>query len=287
LRRKLDKFDDEEAPSARLNVFSPFLFIDGLLARLAGEGNAIVHKAFRVAAILVSLFLVGGGLWWVISGPSRESASTPADVETTPKVPPQLEALVDQSIVTGKELSFSARVVDAGTSGGQLRYSLTDASAGATIDGVTGQFRWTPEKDQAGRTHQITLRLADGSTPTLHDERSFGVTVENRVLVNSIGMKLAYIPAGEFLMGSPDTEEGRSSNEHQHRVQITKPFRLGVYEITQAEYERVMGKNPSHFASGKGNVAGKDAGRFPVETVSWNDAVEFCRRMSASTAQMR
>jgi len=103
-------------------------------------------------------------------------------------------------------------------------------------------------------------------------------------VINSIGMKLKLIPAGEFMMGSPVTEEGRLEDELQHRVRITKPFYLGVYEVTQAEYERVMGTNPSwHSENGKKAdiVAGLDTSRFPVENVSWEEAVEFCRKLSA------
>ena len=105
------------------------------------------------------------------------------------------------------------------------------------------------------------------------------------VITNSIGMKLALIPAGEFLMGSPETEEGRRDDEGpQHIVRITQPFYLGVYPVTQAEYERVMGTNPSYFSpngGGKSQVSGQDTSRFPVEKVSWEDAMEFCRRLSA------
>ena len=90
-------------------------------------------------------------------------------------------------------------------------------------------------------------------------------------LTNSIGMKLAYIPPGEFLMGSPDSDIQSSSDEKpQHRVQITNPFYLGLYEVTQAQYQKVLGSNPSEF---KGESR-------PVETVSWDDAVTFCKRLS-------
>ena len=88
---------------------------------------------------------------------------------------------------------------------------------------------------------------------------------------NSIGMKLVLIPAGEFMMGSPESEEDRDSDEKQHRVHITRPFYLGVYEVTQAQYERVIGKNPSCFTGAMQ----------PVERVTWDDAVEFCRKLSA------
>jgi formylglycine-generating enzyme required for sulfatase activity len=108
-------------------------------------------------------------------------------------------------------------------------------------------------------------------------------------ITNSIGMKLVLIPPGEFMMGSPWSEERRDSDEGpQHRVRITKPFYFGVYEVTQEEYERVMGTNPSAFSrSGRNSdrVSGLDTSRFPVEMVSWNDAVEFCRKLSALAAE--
>ena len=88
---------------------------------------------------------------------------------------------------------------------------------------------------------------------------------------NSIGMKFKLIPAGEFMMGSPEDEEDRLDYEGPvHRVRITKPYYLGTYEVTQAEYERIMDENPSRFKGSKR----------PVERVSWNDAVVFCKRLS-------
>jgi eukaryotic-like serine/threonine-protein kinase len=90
-------------------------------------------------------------------------------------------------------------------------------------------------------------------------------------VTNSIGMKLVYIPPGEFMMGSPANETNREGNEGpQHRVKISKSFYMGIYEVTQVQWQAVMGSNPSHF---KGD-------NLPVETVSWGDAVEFCRKLS-------
>ena len=63
-------------------------------------------------------------------------------------------------------------------------------------------------------------------------------------VVNDIGMVLVPIPPGEFMMGSPESEVGRGDDETQHRVQITKPFYLSVHEVTQQQYERVMGNSP-------------------------------------------
>ncbi len=116
-----------------------------------------------------------------------------------------------------------------------------------------------------------------------------GMPVE---VTNSIGTKLVLVPPGEFLMGSPESELGtggkHKADEKQHRVRITKPFYIGVFSVTQAEYERVMGKNPSWFSStggGKDKVAGIDTSRFPVDQASWDEAIEFCRKVTESERQ--
>ena len=111
-----------------------------------------------------------------------------------------------------------------------------------------------------------------------------GPRPDAKEITNSLGMKLALIPAGEFLMGSPDSDKDADDDEKpQHRVRITRPFYLGVYEVTQEEYETVMGRNPSWFSAqgeGKDRVAGQDTRRHPVESVSWNDAIAFCNKLS-------
>lgn len=107
---------------------------------------------------------------------------------------------------------------------------------------------------------------------------------------SSIGMQLALIPPGEFLMGSPQTEEGRRDDEFLHRVRITMPFYLGMHEVTQGEYERVMTlrANPSSFSKRgryRNGLAGWDTSRFPVENVSWETAQEFCANLSARSEE--
>ncbi len=94
-----------------------------------------------------------------------------------------------------------------------------------------------------------------------------GVPVQ---ITNYVGMKLNLIPPGEFAMGSPKSESGHLPDETQHLVRITKPFYLSSHEVTQEQYEQVMGKNPSYHN-------GMDK---PVDTVSWQDAVEFCGKLS-------
>ncbi len=117
-----------------------------------------------------------------------------------------------------------------------------------------------------------------------------------KTITNSIGMKLTYIAPGKFQMGSPKSEQDHvrkkfgdaagdwASQEKQHEVEITKGFYLGAYAVTQEEYETVMGKNPSWFSAdggGKDKVAGINTIRFPVERVNWDEAKEFCRKLSA------
>ena len=95
-------------------------------------------------------------------------------------------------------------------------------------------------------------------------------------ITNSIGMKLKLIPAGKFHMGSPDSDSNADDDEKpQHLVKITKPFYLSVYEVTQQQYEKVMGVRPWQ---GKANV--RDGPDYAATYVTWNDAVEFCRKLS-------
>jgi uncharacterized protein (TIGR02996 family) len=104
-------------------------------------------------------------------------------------------------------------------------------------------------------------------------------------VVNSIGMRLALIPPGRFRMGSPAGERERDSNEGPlHEVEITRPFYLGVFPVTQGQWQRVMGSNHSYFCArggGKEQVAGLDTDDFPVERVSWEEAQTFLERLSA------
>jgi formylglycine-generating enzyme required for sulfatase activity len=117
---------------------------------------------------------------------------------------------------------------------------------------------------------------------------------------NSIGMKFVLIPPGEFLMGSTDMEieesvsivdsQDRSefvkSEGPRHKVVLTQPFYLGVAEVTQRQFQSVMGRNPSWFSTSGPDapraekMKGLDTRDFPVEAVRWIEAVEFCEKLS-------
>jgi formylglycine-generating enzyme required for sulfatase activity len=96
-----------------------------------------------------------------------------------------------------------------------------------------------------------------------------------RRATNSLGMEFIQLPAGKFLMGSPDSEPGRDDDEEEHDVEITRPFFLGIHEVTQEQFERVMGFNPSVFKEGTEH----GGPNHPVENVSWDEAAAFCQKL--------
>jgi formylglycine-generating enzyme required for sulfatase activity len=103
-------------------------------------------------------------------------------------------------------------------------------------------------------------------------------------LGGGIKLEMVLIPAGEFLMGSPDSDKQALDNEKpQHRLRITRPFYLGKYQVTQEEYQQVTGYNPSAFSAtgqARDRISRQDTKRFPVENVTWDEAVEFCHKLS-------
>jgi uncharacterized protein (TIGR02996 family) len=105
------------------------------------------------------------------------------------------------------------------------------------------------------------------------------------LLINSIGLEMVLVPAGVFLMGSPGDETHRHQNEGpQHAVEITRPFYISRYQVTQGEYRRIMETNPSTFSPTGYNaqvVSGLVTDALPVEMVNYFDGLEFCEKLSA------
>ena len=131
--------------------------------------------------------------------------------------------------------------------------------------------RFTVADDEATRPAEPSKEEAE-PTGTMKVDLGGGVKLE-----------LVWIKPGKFLMGSPVNEDGRevgvgqgAGRETQHEVTITTGFWMGKYEVTQAQWERVMGNNPSQFKD-----AGKDA---PVEQVSWNNCQEFLKKLNERVA---
>jgi formylglycine-generating enzyme required for sulfatase activity len=206
---------------------------------------------------------------------SKDTTSTPVQEKTTGEsrlptasvvVPP-----VSKSPKTSSPISKPASLV-APARGVAARVAV------GLIAFIAGLFVWSV-------TLAIWQPWSGGAKP---DNRSFAnnttsnsaastaaVSSLPQSLTNSVGMEFRLIQSGTFKMGSPTSEGERYSDETQHEVTLSRPYYLGVYEVTQEQYEKVMAANPSGF---KGS-------RHPVDMVSWEDAQEFIRRLNAMTAE--
>ena len=122
---------------------------------------------------------------------------------------------------------------------------------------------------------------AEGFSKELEEIRAGKIKVEEKNakpilqvdLSKGVKLEMVLIPAGKFMMGSPESEAGRRENETQHEVTLTKPFYMGKYEVTQEQWEAVMGNNPSRTKGAK----------LPVTNVSWNDCQDYIKKLNAKT----
>jgi len=99
--------------------------------------------------------------------------------------------------------------------------------------------------------------------------------------LNTIGIKFVYISSGEFIMGSPFSEQGRGNDENQHKVTITKGFYLSVSEITQGGWYKAMGTKP--WRKNKeflGHRVVREGDNYPAVWISWNDCQEFIKKLN-------
>lgn len=171
-----------------------------------------------------------------------------------------------------------------------------------TLETINGRpaKEWLDESSYGWPADAPALAIApfDAEQAKKHQEEWAAYLKVPVEYTNSIGMKFRLIPPGEFLMGStPEEIEAalKLAGEHvtkqeyiksegpQHRVILSQPVYFGITEVTQSQYERVIGTNPSHFSAtgdGKAAVASLGTSNHPVEMVSWNDAAEFCTKLS-------
>ena len=126
-------------------------------------------------------------------------------------------------------------------------------------------------------TDSVTTTQPQSQTVNEGDPVTFNVVAESATSGNAnftiplsynVNLDMVWCPAGTFMMGSPDNELGRGTDETLHQVTLSNDFWIGKYEITQAQYRCIMGKNPA-FDYGVGD-------NYPVYWVAWNDAINFC-----------
>lgn len=112
-------------------------------------------------------------------------------------------------------------------------------------------------------------RIPIKDNPNVQDKGARNV---RKNFTNSIGMTFVYIEPGAFMMGSPENEPVRKGNETLHKVTLSKGFYIQTTEVTQGQWKKVMASNPSYFSK-----CGDDC---PVEKVSWNECIEFIKKLN-------
>ncbi len=160
-------------------------------------------------------------------------------------------------VVYDAETEFARSTFTVGTTGEEFVRGVSVPPVtvgGIPFAGQTMDFRWVQNSQHL---EMVGIDLSVEAPQTL---------------TNSIGMELVLIPAGMFQMGSPASEPGRRDHEGPvHQVTIGRPFYLGKYEVTQAQWRAVMGTSPSFFPS---------CDTCPVERVSWNDVQGFIEELN-------
>jgi formylglycine-generating enzyme required for sulfatase activity len=192
--------------------------------------------------------------------------SAPAESATEAPIPAEMEpetAVVSKPIPAGAVPPDKSMPAEASTR--PEKPGDPDVVASVTTPQIPLKTSSKPSETNPPKPEAPVDSAASDSTVPL------GPFVDDAEIVNSLKMKLRRIPAGTFRMGSPMAEASRNSDELARDVTLTRSFHMGIHEVTQAEYEQVMGKNPSGF---KGRT-------LPVDTVSWVQAVQFCERLSA------
>ena len=162
----------------------------------------------------------------------------------------------------------------------------------------------TPKGDLAPASSAGLPKAAVPSSPTVASPQPAVPVHGGDSIINSVGMKLVLIPSGEFLMGSPDSDQDAVDKEKpQHRVRITRPFYLGATEVTVGQFREVAeatGLRTEAETDGNGGFGWNEAkAKFeqdpkytwrnpgfaqsddhPVVNVTWNDAIAFCNKLS-------
>jgi formylglycine-generating enzyme required for sulfatase activity len=153
---------------------------------------------------------------------------------------------------------------------GNLRGKMVLARSSEVNSAIDRLRKRLKERELSQKLRELSQGGQGGTVPPV----SIG---DQKEIMNSIGVKLIRIPKGKFLMGSHDSEDGRKPYETQHEVTICQNFYMGATEVTQAQWQKVMGNKPSQF----------EGDELPVENISWDKAIEFCKRLSEMPEEIK
>ncbi|MBQ9430431.1 MAG: SUMF1/EgtB/PvdO family nonheme iron enzyme, partial [Kiritimatiellae bacterium] len=162
--------------------------------------------------------------------------------------------------------SYSVPSIESNDFGFRLSLTLKDEKDDAkNADATSAEKPKAGVQDNSAGTGQTKTEL-----PLWMKKQAKAGEERTITLPGGAEMRFRWCPAGKFMMGSPKSEKGRNDDETEHRVTLTKGFWMGETEVTQKQWESVMGNNPAQF---------KGVDR-PVEQVSWDDCQQFCERVS-------
>jgi len=182
-------------------------------------------------------------------------------VDVISKVCKEVSAFIDKN--TGKPLDFQAMIADP---------SLADQALFAKDRQPFAFISAHVLNRLGGKYAELAKKLETQDESRKTERRTYSPRLSGEGLGERLGMKFVYIPPGEFMMGSPEDEPGRYDNEVLHKVTLTKGFYMQTTQVTQKQWQTIMGSNPSYFKN-----AGDDC---PVENVSWDDVQEFIKRLN-------
>jgi len=151
--------------------------------------------------------------------------------------------------------------------------NLFAAVVAAMFDGGMAEEAKAPVLAVPAAPAEPAMRVPEGcrAAPGTAVEPYTNTGWAKEIIHEKTGIEMVYIPAGKFVMGSPKSEANRRISEAQHRVTLTRGFYLGKYEVTQEQWQAIMGTNPSQCKQ-----AGLNA---PVEHVTWDDCQLFCAKL--------
>jgi formylglycine-generating enzyme required for sulfatase activity len=227
----------------------------------------------------------GGSIGFSLFGLSENASRNNREfkeVETNARsfhLPPRGQVIVAGTANEGQTLYFDLKWSNQITRAGQTDYAfLAEVPKDWRGDTTTLSCKASQGGSDAGRLSKIVGFYPNGDNASRQYVEGLlkavkpAVKESKEIITNSIGTRLKLIPAGSFLRGAATDDINASDHEKPQRtITISKPFYIGVYEVTQYEYRQVMNDNPSEF---------KDSEQQPVEQVSWLDAVRFCNKLS-------
>jgi len=200
---------------------------------------------------------------------ARLGAFKAAVAQTVDALKPKINRTGSFTTAVYDRLAEALEKAEDNDTGGKLLARSQDFVSGKMDEDVfVAYLDKTLETPEQRTARLLREKIGKNRAPEVGDTKTLD-------LPKGVKLELVWIPPGEFMMGSND---GRDEEKPVHRVKLTKGFWMGKYEVTQEQYKAVVGSNPSGYKGLFGLFGG---GRNPVEQVSWDDVVAFCRKVGA------